>query len=131
MKLVVRDRIATALVAVAAIVYGLRLTGQAAWLNPSSAALLILGLGFLASASAVVPGFAALLAGSRRYLALTSLLGLAALISGLLTVVNATEETLAVLLAATVALWAAATIRHAGGLRRPFERLGPASPSVR
>ena len=78
---------------------------------------MVLVLGFVASASAVVPGFAALLAGSRAYLIGTSLVGLVALMSGVLTVVNGTGETLAILVAATVVMWAAATVRHASSSR--------------
>ena len=69
-------------------------------------------LGFVASASAVVPGFAALLAGSRLYLALASLAGLVALVCGAITITQATEQTLAILVVATIGLWAAASVRH-------------------
>jgi hypothetical protein len=115
MNLTKRDRIATLLVAIAAAIYGIWLTGVAPGLTASLAAIAILMLGFLASASAVVPGFAALLRGSRAYLAVASLIGLIALASGVITVVNATETTLAVLLTATLVLWSFATIRHAAG----------------
>ena len=47
--------------------------------------LVILALGFVASASAVVPGFERLVHGSRLYLAVTSVLGLGALVAGLVT----------------------------------------------
>jgi len=118
MNLTTRDRVATLLVATGTLLYLLWRTGLASGLSASSVALAILALGFLASASAVVPGFAALLAGSRGYLAMASVLGLAALVAGALTVFNATEETLAVLWVATLALWAAATIRHEAVARR-------------
>ena len=58
------------------------------------------------------PGFAALLSGSRLYLALASVGGLVALACGAITVFEATEETLAILVLATIGLWAAATARH-------------------
>jgi hypothetical protein len=109
----VRDRIAAVLVAAATLVYVLWLVGVPGGLTAGSVALVVLALGFVASASAVVPGFAALLRGSRRYLALTSIGGVVALVAGLLTVIQASELTLAVLVVATVALWAAATYRHA------------------
>jgi hypothetical protein len=108
-----RDRVATLLVAAATLVYCLWLAGSLGGLTAGSVAVLVLALGFLASASAVVPGFAALLAGSRPYLAAASLGGLVALASGILTVAQATEQTLALLVIATIALWAAATVRHA------------------
>ena len=113
-----RDRIATALVATATLIYLLWLVGLLEGLTASSIAVLVLVLGFIASASAVVPGFAGLLSGSRLYLALASLGGLVALACGLLTVTQATEQTLALLVIATVGLWASATVRHSV-LHRP------------
>jgi hypothetical protein len=107
-----RDRIATLFVAMAALIYLLWLTGPLEGLAASSVAILVLAFGFIASASAVVPGFAALLSGSRLYLALASLGGLIALTCGVLTVTQATEETLAVLVVATIGLWVGATVRH-------------------
>jgi hypothetical protein len=114
-----RDRIATLLVATATLVYLAWLTGPLEDLTASSIAVLVLVLGFMASASAVVPGFAALLSGSRLYLALASLGGLVALVSGVLTVTQATEQTLAILVVATIGLWVAATARHTMVLHRP------------
>ena len=113
MNLTTRDRIATLLVALAVLTYGLWLTGFVGGLTIGSVAIAVLALGVLASASAVVPGFMELLHGSRVYLAVASLLGLAAFASGILTVVNSTEVTLATLVIATVVLWAVATVRHA------------------
>lgn len=118
MNLTTRDRVATLLVATATFIYGVWLTGFVDGLTAASVAIVILALGFLASASAVVPGFAALLAGSRAYLAVASVLGLVALGGGILTVANATEDTLALLVIATLVLWASATVRHATGHRR-------------
>ena len=60
-----RDRIATLLVATATIIYLLWLTGPIEGLAASSVAVVVLALGFIASASAVVPGFAGLLSGSK------------------------------------------------------------------
>lgn len=114
MSIPMRDRIATALVATATLIYVLWFTGFLGGLTPSSVALVVLALGFVASASAVVPGFAALLAGSRLYLSLASLGGLVALVAGVFTVTQATGVTLAVLVVATIGLWAAATVRHSG-----------------
>jgi hypothetical protein len=107
-----RDLIATVLVATATLVYVLWLGGFLADLAVGAIAALVLALGFVASASAVVPGFASLLAGSRLYLALASLGGVVALVCGAVTVLQANEQTLALLVIATVGLWAAATARH-------------------
>ena len=75
-------------------------------------------LGVPPSAMAVVPGFAGLIHGSRIYLLVSSLLGLAATAAALATIVNGTEETLVALVALTVILWAGATLRHSGMLTR-------------
>lgn len=112
-----RDRIATLVVASALFIYLLWAVGVLGEVSAGTVAIVVLVLGFVASASAVVPGFDELLAGSRPYLALASLAGLVALGSGILTIINATDETLAVLVSATVALWAVATIRHASAHR--------------
>jgi len=47
------------------------------------------------------------------YVVVASLLGAVALLSGIMTLVSASETMLAILVAATVALWVLATIRHA------------------
>jgi hypothetical protein len=65
-----------------------------------------------------VPGFAALLRGSRPYLALMSILGLVALISGILTIAEGSATTLAILVITTLVLWAAATLRHWSAAQR-------------
>jgi hypothetical protein len=49
-------------------------------------------------------------AGSRSYLVITSPVGL---VAGIITVVQVNRETLAILVSATIGLWAAATARHA------------------
>jgi hypothetical protein len=115
MSIPMRDRIATLLVATATLIYVLWFTGVLGGLTAGSVALIILALGFVASASAVVPGFAGLLAGSKLYLALASLGGLVAVVCGAITVTQATKETLAILVIATIGLWAAATVRHGIG----------------
>jgi len=46
--------------------------------------IVILGLGFVASATAVVPGFEDLMHGNKAYLAASSLLGLVAFVAGVL-----------------------------------------------
>jgi hypothetical protein len=107
-----RDRVATLLVATATLVYVLWLVGPLDRLTAGAVALIVLALGFVASASAVVPGFAALLRGSKVYLGVTSLAGLVALAAGVVTVLQLNRETLAILVLVTIGLWAAATVRH-------------------
>lgn len=114
MSIPMRDRIATALVALAVVVYVAWATGSAV---PGMdgirvTGLVVLGLGFVASASAVVPGFERLLRGNRLYLAVTSLIGVVAFAGGVVTLVGASEVALGVMVAAMVVLWAIATIHH-------------------
>ena len=114
MRLAKRDIIATCAVAAAVVVYllwladatlpgmsGMRVTG-----------LVILVLGFIASATAVVPSFDQLIHGNRAYLAVTSLLGLTALAAGIVMLWSASSAALAVLMAALVVLWVISTIHH-------------------
>jgi hypothetical protein len=109
-----RDWFATAMVALATLMAvlwavdatlpgleGVRATG-----------VVVMVCGFVASAGAVVPGFDGLIHGNRIYLVVASLLGLVALGAGIGLLVSAESWWLAVLVAATVVLWAMATIRH-------------------
>jgi hypothetical protein len=114
MRLPKQDILATVLVAAAGLLYLLWAVGSAP-LGLSSAratGLVILGLGFAASASAVVPNFDQLLHGNKAYLAVTSLIGLAALIAGVQMLVTASDVALDVLMAAMGTLWLIATIHH-------------------
>lgn len=106
--------IATVLVALAGLVYLLWAVDSALPGTGSArvAGLVVLALGFAASASAVVPTFVDLLHGSRAYLAVTALIGLAACIGGVMTVVSASESGFAVMIAATIVLWAISTVHH-------------------
>ena len=114
MRMPRRDIIATSLVGVAGLLYvlwaadsappglsGIRATG-----------IVILALGFAASASAVVPSFDQLLHGNKAYLAATSLIGLIALIAGVQMLVAASEAGLGVMMAAMLVLWLISTIHH-------------------
>lgn len=114
MHLPKRDAIATVLVGAAGLLYvvwaidsappgmsGTRATGS-----------VILALGFAASANAVVPTFDRLLHGSKAYLAVTSLIGLVAVIAGVRMLVAASEAGLGVVMAAMLVLWLIATIHH-------------------
>ena len=114
MNLPKRDVIATVLVAVAGILYLL-------WVNGSSPPLMsglratgvvILVLGFAASATAVVPGFDELLHGNKMYMTVTSLIGVVALVGGVLMLVSESEAGLATVMAAMMLLWLTATIHH-------------------
>ena len=109
-----RDVVATVCVGIAVLIYGAWLIGFGLPIvgEVSALALAILVLGMIASMSAVVPGFAELLSGSRVYLAASSLVGAAALAGGLWAFFNRDATALAVLVLATVVLWAMSTWRH-------------------
>lgn len=109
-----RDLIATVLVAAAGILYllwaadtappglsGTRATGMA-----------VLGLGFIASASAVVPGFDDLIHHHRGYLAITSLIGLVAFGARIEVLLDSSGAALGVLIVTTLVLWVIATAHH-------------------
>jgi hypothetical protein len=113
MNLTWRDGIATVLVAAAALVYGLWILGAVDGLTSEAVAVIVLVLGFLASALAVVPGFGTLIHGSKAYMATASVIGVVALVAGILTILDGTETTLAVLVLSTLVLWGLATVRHA------------------
>ena len=114
MRIPTRDRVATGLVACAVIVYTLWAAGSTVLGMDSIriTGLVVLGLGFAASASAVVPGFAELLHGSKLYLLVTSLIGLLALVAGVVMLVAASEAALGMVMAAMVVLWMIATAHH-------------------
>ena len=114
MRIPPRDRTATVLVACAVVVYVLWATGLTLPVMDSVrvTGLVVLGLGFAASASAVVPGFDELLHGSKLYLAVTSLIGLGAFAAGLVLLLGASEVALGVVMAAMVVLWMIATVHH-------------------
>lgn len=134
MRLLKRDIIATVLVAAGGVLYLLKaadavLPGTG---GTRATAAVILALGFVASAAAVVPGFEELLHGSKVYLVTASLMGVVALLDGVLTLVDASDAALAVLMAATTALWLMATIRHAVLARAavPVSHRAPSSPAT-
>lgn len=131
MRLTWRDALATIFVLGAALVYALWLAGVEV-LGMSSATavgVVVLVLGMAASVTAVVYGVGAdLLRAPKTYLVTTSVIGLAALVAGIMAIVDENEPMLAVLVAATVVMWLLSTIRHAGiaGTRGRQER--PAHP---
>ena len=115
MHLLKKDIAAAVLVAAGGVIYLLKvnnliLPGTG---GTRAAAAIILAVGFVASAMAVVPGFEDLMHGSKVYLVTASLLGVVALVSGVIALVTGSSTALAVLMAATVVMWLMATIRHA------------------
>jgi hypothetical protein len=126
-----KDIIATALVAGAGLLYllwaiGSTLPGMS---STRATGVAILALGFAASASAVVPTFGQLLHGSKTYLVITSLTGLAALAAGVQMLITASGAGLTVVMAAMALLWLIATVHHSllakAGLPQQPARHGP------
>jgi hypothetical protein len=114
MRLPKQDIVATVLVAVAGLLYLLWAAGSAplGLSGTRAIGLVVLGLGFAASASAVVPHFDELIHGNKAYLAVTSLIGVIALIAGVQMLLTASGAALGVLMAAMGTLWLIATIHH-------------------
>jgi hypothetical protein len=119
MRLTWRDALATLFVAAAVALYGLWLTGTAA-AGTSTRVLgaVVFGLGWAGCVSdqremASVYGAGGYRRAPMAYVVVASLLGAVALAAGIMTLVSASEVMLAVLMAATIALWLLATVRHA------------------
>lgn len=116
MRLSWRDGLATVFVAAAGVLYALWLAGTdlLGISETRVVAGVVLGLGLAASVTAVVYGVGAgLLRANKAYLTIASLIGLAALIAGVIALATDNEAMLATLVAATVALWLMSTVRHA------------------
>ncbi|HEU4489330.1 MAG TPA: hypothetical protein VFR74_00530 [Jiangellales bacterium] len=133
MRLPKRDVIATGAVAVAVVLYLLWLADTAlpGMSDLRVTGLVVLVLGFVASAVAVVPGFDQLMHGNKVYLAATSLIGLAALVAGVVMLWSESSTAFAVLMVALVVLWAIATTHHVllAKAERPAVRGEAAAPS--
>ncbi len=114
MRLPKRDIFATGLVATAGVLYLLWAVGSTmpALSGTRVTGLVILGLGFAASASAVVPNFEQLMHDHKAYMAVTSLIGVAALCAGVLMLVAAGDIWLGVMTATMGVLWLISTIHH-------------------
>jgi hypothetical protein len=119
MRLNRTDIFATVAVGIGVLAYALWLAGVAVPGLGSARVVgaVILGLGWVASAVAVVPNFGELIHSSKVYLVVTSALGVAALTAGIIVMVNASDTMLALLVATTVAMWVLATIRHMAAAR--------------
>ena len=140
MRLPKQDMIATALVAAAGVFYILWVIGFAppGVSSTRTTGLVVLALGFAASASAVVPYFDQLIRGSKAYLAVTSVIGLIALVAGVEVLVAESGIALGVLMGAMTVLWLMATIRHShlakeadrgrGAKLGPTGGMGPGQP---
>jgi hypothetical protein len=130
MRLSWRDGIATICVGAAVVVYTIWLSlDEVLGMSGARAiGLTVLLLGLAASVTAVVFGVGeGLLHASKIYLAITSVIGLAALVAGIVVLANENETMLAVLVASTAVLWGASTARHVIGGQHPHDRSIPAA----
>ncbi len=109
-----RDILATALVAVAGALYVLWAAGAAVpgLASARATGLVILGLGVAAAASAVVPGFEQLMRDDKPYMAGMSVIGLAALVGGVMVLINAGDAWLGVMMGTMTLLWLISTLHH-------------------
>jgi hypothetical protein len=119
MRLTWRDALATLFVAAAAALYGLWQTGTAgAGMSTRVLGAVVFGLGWAGCMSdqgemASVYGAAGRRRSPMAYVVVASLLGAVALLAWIMTLLSASGTMLAVLVAATIALWVLATVRHA------------------
>src|SRR5689334_12924019 len=128
MRLPKRDVLATALVALAGVFYLMwAIDSTMPGMHSTRATgIVVLGLGFAASASAVVPTFEQLLHGNKAYLVGTGLLGFVAFVGGIVMLANSSEAALGVVMAVMAVLWLIATTHHS-----LLARAGAASPPTR
>ena len=114
MNLQKRDFVASGLVAAAGLIYLLWLLDSvpSGMTDVRTTGAVILALGFAASATAVVPTFGQLLHGNKAYLVVTSLLGLVALIAGVVMLFGSSQTALAVVMVGMISMWLIATIHH-------------------
>src|SRR5512141_2172414 len=116
MRLTWRDTLATVFVLAAAVLYLLWLAEIEVFgmSSPRAIGAVVMVLGLAASVTAVVYGVGAgLMQAPRIYLAVTSLIGLGALVAGIMAIADANEPMLAALVIGTVVLWVVSTARHA------------------
>lgn len=111
-----RDWLATFFVGVALVAYLMSsaTTGVFDSSRTDVVAAVVFACGLAASVTAVVYGVGAgLLRANKPYLAITALLGVVALVAGIIAMATESEAALTALTAATVLLWLASTVRHA------------------
>ncbi|HET9171040.1 MAG TPA: hypothetical protein VFN97_16500 [Actinospica sp.] len=120
MKLTWKDLVTVPFMVAIIAVYVTHVVGAEGWLLGSTRgaamSILILGIGggcALGSAGDVFTSAEKSGLGTRLYAVFTGLLGLAALVGGVVALAAANETALTVLFASTMALWLVATARHA------------------
>ena len=134
MRLTWKDAVSTVFMAAIVVIYVAFLNSTTAWLISSArgtaAAVLVLGMVGGCAMSAAAEQYQG--TGARGYTSFASVLGVIALVAGVITLITASTVALAILVVATLALWLAATVRHAltpldvpGGDRDTHEVIHP------
>jgi hypothetical protein len=114
MRLTWKDAVSTVFMVAVVVIYLAFLNSTTAWLISSArgtaAAVLVLGFvgGCAMSAAGQYQGTRA-----QAYTSFASVLGVIALVAGVVALITASTVALAILVVATLALWLAATARHA------------------
>jgi hypothetical protein len=124
MRLTWKDGIATTATAAAVVFYALWATDTVAPnLSVRVATLVVFGLGFIGCPTAARDVSAEGTGAPRWYATTATVLGFVALVAGVSALAFGNGTMLAILVVAMVALWLAATVRHALG-SRPYRRTG-------
>lgn len=115
MRLTWKDAVSTVFMAAIAVIYVAFLNSTTAWLISSArgtaAAVLVLGAVGGCAMSAAAEQYQDRRA--RTYTSFAGVLGAIALVAGVTALITASTTALAILVVATLALWLAATVRHA------------------
>src|ERR1700737_4519325 len=113
MRLTWKDAVSTVFMAAIVVIYVAILNSTTAWLISSArgtaAAVLVLGIVGGCGLSAAAEQYQRV----RAYASFASVLGVTALVAGVVALITASTVALAVLVVATLALWLVATTRHA------------------
>jgi len=134
MRLTWKDAVSTVFMAAIVVIYAAFLNSTTAWLISSArgtaAAVLVLGFVGGCAMSAAAEQYQD--TRPRAYTSFASVLGVIALVAGVAALITASTVALAILVVATLALWLAATARHAftpsaipGGGRDTHEVIHP------
>ena len=134
MRLTWKDAVSTVFMAAIVVIYVAFLNSTTAWLISSArgtaGAVLVLGIVGGCCMSAAAEQFQGTRA--KAYTSFASVLGVTALVAGVIALITASTVALAVLVVATLALWLVATARHAftpsavpGGSRHAHEVIYP------
>jgi hypothetical protein len=115
MSLTWKDAVSTVFMAAVVVIYVAFLNSTTVWLISSArgtaAAVMVLGL--VGGCAMSAPADQGRGTRARAYTGVTSVVGITAFVAGVVALITASTVALAVLVAATLTLWLAATVRHA------------------